>query len=84
MEVVRANDSAQVSGAAVTVLLHPGDNRMIHVVAEQIPPGHIVVAAITAECTGAGTNDAVVGSGFYRTAAWRRDGSIASPRRESG
>jgi 4-hydroxy-4-methyl-2-oxoglutarate aldolase len=43
--------SALVSGAAVTVLLHPGDNWMMHVVAEQIEPGDIVVAAITAECT---------------------------------
>ena len=42
---------AQVSGTAVTVLLHPGDNWMMHVVAEQIQPGDIVVAAITAECT---------------------------------
>ncbi len=42
---------AQVAGAAVTVLLHPGDNWMMHVVAEQIAPGDIVVAAITAECT---------------------------------
>ena len=41
----------QVSGTAVTVLLHPGDNWMMHVVAEQIQPGDIVVAAITAECT---------------------------------
>jgi 4-hydroxy-4-methyl-2-oxoglutarate aldolase len=42
---------AQVSGTAVTVLLHPGDNWMMHVVAEQVQPGDIVVAAITAECT---------------------------------
>ena len=42
---------AQVSGTAVTVLLHPGDNWMMHVVAEQIKPGDIVIAAITAECT---------------------------------
>ncbi|NBS46139.1 MAG: 4-carboxy-4-hydroxy-2-oxoadipate aldolase/oxaloacetate decarboxylase [Betaproteobacteria bacterium] len=42
---------AQVSGTAVTVLMHPGDNWMMHVVAEQIHPGDIVVAAITAECT---------------------------------
>jgi len=41
---------AQVSGTAVTVLLHPGDNWMMHVVAEHIRPGDIVVAAITAEC----------------------------------
>ena len=42
---------AQVSGTAVTVLLHPGDNWMMHVVAEQIQPGDIVVAAITAPCS---------------------------------
>ncbi len=39
---------AQVSGSAVTVLLHPGDNWMLHVAAEQIRPGDIVVAAVTA------------------------------------
>ncbi len=44
---------AQVSGTAVTVLLHPGDNWMMHVVAEQIQPGDIVVAAISADnCDG--------------------------------
>ena len=42
---------AQVSGTAVTVLLHPGDNWMMHVAAEQIQPGDIVVAALTADCT---------------------------------
>ena len=42
---------AQISGTAVTVLLHPGDNWMLHVVAEQIRPGDIVVAALTAENT---------------------------------
>lgn len=42
---------AQVSGTAVTVLLHPGDNWMMHVVAEQIQPGDIVVAAVSAPCT---------------------------------
>jgi 4-hydroxy-4-methyl-2-oxoglutarate aldolase len=42
---------AQTSGTAVTVLLQPGDNWMMHVVAEQIQPGDIVVAAVTADCT---------------------------------
>jgi 4-hydroxy-4-methyl-2-oxoglutarate aldolase len=42
---------AQAAGTAVTVLLHPGDNWMLHVVAEQIRPGDIVVAAVTADCT---------------------------------
>lgn len=41
---------AQVGGSAVTVLLHPGDNWMLHVAAEQIQPGDVVVAALTAEC----------------------------------
>jgi 4-hydroxy-4-methyl-2-oxoglutarate aldolase len=42
---------AHTSGTAVTVLLHPGDNWMLHVAAEQILPGDIVVAAVTADCT---------------------------------
>ena len=42
---------AQASGTAVTVLLHPGDNWMMHVAAEHIQPGDIVVAACTADCT---------------------------------
>jgi len=42
---------AQVSGTAVTVLLPPGDNWMLHVAAEQIRPGDVVVAATLAECT---------------------------------
>jgi 4-hydroxy-4-methyl-2-oxoglutarate aldolase len=42
---------ARVSGTAVTVLLQPGDNWMMHVAAEQIQPGDIVVAAVTAACT---------------------------------
>ena len=41
---------ARISGTAVTVLLHPGDNWMMHVAAEQIRDGDIVVAAVTAEC----------------------------------
>ena len=42
---------AQVAGTAVTVLLQPGDNWMLHVAAEQIRPGDIVVAAVTTACT---------------------------------
>jgi 4-hydroxy-4-methyl-2-oxoglutarate aldolase len=42
---------AQVSGTAVTVLLQPGDNWMLHVAAEQIRPGDVVVAGVTAEST---------------------------------
>jgi len=42
---------AHLCGTAVTVLLHPGDNWMMHVVAEQIQLGDIVVAACTADNT---------------------------------
>jgi 4-hydroxy-4-methyl-2-oxoglutarate aldolase len=42
---------SQISGTAVTVLLQPGDNWMLHVAAEQIRPGDIVVAAVTTEST---------------------------------
>jgi 4-hydroxy-4-methyl-2-oxoglutarate aldolase len=42
---------AEAAGTAVTVLLHPGDNWMLHVVAEQIQAGDIVVAAVTADCS---------------------------------
>ena len=42
---------AQVSGTAVTVLLQPGDNWMLHVAAEQIQSGDVVVAAVTTPCT---------------------------------
>lgn len=42
---------ARIAGPAVTVLLHPGDNWMLHVVAEQIKPGDIVVAALSSPNT---------------------------------
>jgi 4-hydroxy-4-methyl-2-oxoglutarate aldolase len=42
---------AHLAGTAVTVLLHPGDNWMMHVVAEQIQPGDVVIAAITSDNT---------------------------------
>ena len=42
---------AHACGTAVTVLLQPGDNWMMHVAAEQLRPGDIVVAACTADNT---------------------------------
>ncbi|HYN62854.1 MAG TPA: 4-carboxy-4-hydroxy-2-oxoadipate aldolase/oxaloacetate decarboxylase [Rubrivivax sp.] len=42
---------AHLCGTAVTVLLHPGDNWMMHVAAEQLREGDVVVAACTAETT---------------------------------
>jgi len=42
---------AYACGTAVTVLMHPGDNWMLHVAAELIQPGDIVVATCSADCT---------------------------------
>jgi 4-hydroxy-4-methyl-2-oxoglutarate aldolase len=40
---------ARVWGTAVTVLAQPGDNWMLHVVAEMIDPGDVVVVALTTD-----------------------------------
>jgi 4-hydroxy-4-methyl-2-oxoglutarate aldolase len=45
--------SARIAGSAVTVLAHPGDNWMMHVAAELVKPGDVVVVATTAECSDA-------------------------------
>jgi len=42
---------AATCGTAVTVLMQPGDNWMLHVAAEQIQPGDVVVAGCTADST---------------------------------
>jgi 4-hydroxy-4-methyl-2-oxoglutarate aldolase len=42
---------ARAAGTAVTVLLQPGDNWMLHVAAELIEPGDVVVAAVLGEST---------------------------------
>jgi 4-hydroxy-4-methyl-2-oxoglutarate aldolase len=41
---------AYLCGTAVTALLQPGDNWMMHVAAEQIQEGDVVIAAVTSEC----------------------------------
>jgi 4-hydroxy-4-methyl-2-oxoglutarate aldolase len=41
---------ARLCGTAVTVLLQPGDNWMMHVAVEQVSPGDVLVAACTTEC----------------------------------
>jgi 4-hydroxy-4-methyl-2-oxoglutarate aldolase len=41
---------AQLAGTAVTVLLQPGDNWMLHVAAEQVEDGDVVIAGCTADC----------------------------------
>ncbi|WP_310463659.1 4-carboxy-4-hydroxy-2-oxoadipate aldolase/oxaloacetate decarboxylase [Sphaerotilus sp.] len=42
---------ARICGTAVTVLLQPGDNWMMHVAAEQLQPGDVAVAACTTDNT---------------------------------
>ncbi len=41
--------AARLCGTAITVLLQPGDNWMMHVAAEQIQDGDVVVAACTTD-----------------------------------
>jgi 4-hydroxy-4-methyl-2-oxoglutarate aldolase len=40
---------ARIAGNAVTVLVHPGDNWMIHVAVELCQPGDVMVVAVSAE-----------------------------------
>jgi 4-hydroxy-4-methyl-2-oxoglutarate aldolase len=42
-------EGARLCGTAVTVLLQPGDNWMLHVAAEQVRDGDVVVAGCTTE-----------------------------------
>jgi 4-hydroxy-4-methyl-2-oxoglutarate aldolase len=43
--------SARVSGSAVTVSCHPGDNLMIHAAVEYCKPGDVLVVVTTSEST---------------------------------
>ena len=42
---------ALIAGPAITVLVAPGDNLMIHVAVEVCQPGDVLVVAITSPCT---------------------------------
>ena len=42
---------ARIAGSAATVLAHPNDNWMLHVVMELVQPGDIIVVAVSSENT---------------------------------
>ncbi len=58
----------QVSGTAITVLLQPGDNWMMHVAAEQVQPGDILIATVTADCSDGYFGDLLASSFMARGA----------------
>ena len=81
---------ARLCGTAVTVLLQPGDNWMMHVAAEQIQPGDVVVAACTVENTDGFFGDLLATSlkAGQRLVSrdgdlWRWDGFVAAAIRAS-
>jgi 4-hydroxy-4-methyl-2-oxoglutarate aldolase len=54
---------ARMCGTAVTVLAHPGDNWMLHVAAEMVRPGDVVVVG-TASATGDGMFGELLATSF--------------------
>jgi 4-hydroxy-4-methyl-2-oxoglutarate aldolase len=52
----------RTAGNVVTVLVHPGDNTMIHVAIEVVKPGDVLVVACSADCTDGMVGDLLVSS----------------------
>jgi len=52
----------RAAGNAITVLVHPGDNTMIHVAIEFCRPGDMVVVAVSADCTDGMVGDLLASS----------------------
>jgi 4-hydroxy-4-methyl-2-oxoglutarate aldolase len=51
-----------VAGNAITALVHPGDNTMVHVAIELCQPGDVVVVSVSSDCTDGMTGDLIASS----------------------
>ncbi len=57
---------ARIAGSAATVLAHPNDNWMLHVVMELVRPGDIIVVALSSDCDNGMFGDLLAESAMAR------------------